>query len=871
MREQIILAPGLNGNELIRNLAAHGVNCFNLKILSAGELSRLALMRSGISITQDFIDSRESLAIVAEAVKGNTYFVNISYSDIRNISLAIRKMRCLVSDPEESKVLNETFSKGIFTDKNAALLEVYNRYMRIVNDRNLIDSVSLIRKAIAESGNMESDFIILNEYPLNPLENALIQTLSDNKAVNKSIKDLYKASDKPLTISSFKNCYGISNEVETIIADIYSGKKIDKCTVAVTDPGTYGQLFFDYALIHDIPMTFGCGIPIINSNPAKLLSLYFHWTNSFFSSDALQKMIFNNSFNNAALKEAIKLEDKNLSMGSLYKYLGDIEFTNNKEINHRKLEAYNKAVEEEAKYVQKGKSKDYDEYCRKVKCIPLLEIMADELALLPEEFVRKYAYIRKDRSKVSTTMLTTLDNVASDAIYDELVAIRNSGAFQTEDDIIKNILSMNVMNQRSNAGHLHITSIDKAMCSVRENLYIAGLSASKYPGAPKENYLLLDSDLKLFGEQAEYMTSENRVTRKIETVRWLAELASDLGSNAYVSYSGLNVAELKRDNASSLIYELYSGMKGTNASYKDLQNEIIPVGYFEPAISASRLIGEAYIDGKPIDHESKVLSTAKCGWKTDEDEYAPTTIETFLSCPRRYMLKNLIGIKEPEECDPFEVISSLDIGILAHSLMEQLANSNMDHDSFIGLSREFFDRFIDEHPPLIPEEVKPIKDNFIEIMENAYKHYPNNEVIFKEEDIHCTHESGIKLHGFPDCVEKLKDGTFLIVDYKSGSTIKHSKDDFASCFQTIVYAYLLEKKGYKVSGCEYRYLRFDDDPITCKYDDEMKEKLTKALELFKKTMKDGDFRCNPLACDFCKYGSICGKLTEIDIWEGLEE
>ena len=44
------MAPGLNGSDLMRSLALHGVNCFGMRICGAAELARLALMRSGISI-----------------------------------------------------------------------------------------------------------------------------------------------------------------------------------------------------------------------------------------------------------------------------------------------------------------------------------------------------------------------------------------------------------------------------------------------------------------------------------------------------------------------------------------------------------------------------------------------------------------------------------------------------------------------------------------------------------------------------------------------------------------------------------------------------------------------------------------------------
>ena len=55
MKEQIYLAPGANGAELMKSLAMHGINSFNVRIVGAGELARLALMRCGISITEGFV------------------------------------------------------------------------------------------------------------------------------------------------------------------------------------------------------------------------------------------------------------------------------------------------------------------------------------------------------------------------------------------------------------------------------------------------------------------------------------------------------------------------------------------------------------------------------------------------------------------------------------------------------------------------------------------------------------------------------------------------------------------------------------------------------------------------------------------------
>ena len=859
MNEKKILAPGLNGNELTRNLALHGINSFNTQVFSSGEFARYALMRSGITITEEFLDSKEENAIVAEAIKDEAYFGKSSYSDIQEIAKAIRRMRSLVTSEDEIQTLEEIMSQGIFKEKNAALISVYKKYKEHLFEHNLIDSVSLIRKAIDSCSPFDADYCILDESPLSPLEKKLIEKISSGKYKTVKIAELYKAESKPLKLESIKNCYGAANEVETIISEIYSGKKLDQCTVAVTDISTYGQLFFDNALLYNIPVTFGCGLPIINSNPARLLVLYNQWMNSFFGSDAVHRMIHSDCFNRSKLKETLSEIGEDIKWKSFYKYLEEIKLTNDYETNRKRIESYRKAVSEDAKYIVQGESREYNDFVQKQKCIPLLEKIADELSLPTETFISKYAYLRQGKTGFAGQLITELDRAALNTIYEELNVIRESGVSQSEGDIIINVLKMNVLNQKSEPGHIHITSIDKAMCSIRENMFIAGLSSSKYPGSPKENHLLLDADIKLFGLDADYLTSENRIIRRRDALLNMAKLASNLGSKIYVSYSGLNASELKKDNASSLIFELFGKANGGNASAKELEVATKKIGYFDPAVSASRLIGNAYIEEKCIKQKDIELCSPEIGWNLDK-EYSPTAIETFMGCPRKFMIGYILGIPEPDENDAFDVISPRDSGIMAHSLMEQLADNDLSCEDFLKLSGEFFDRYIAEHPPLIPDKVDAEKDSFLEMLENAYKTDPHRKVILKEEDIHCTHSSGVKLHGFPDRVEKLEDGSLLIVDFKTGRTVNHEKDDINSCLQVVIYAYLMESKGYKVSGGEFRYIKAGQT-ITCKYDDEMKAKLSEKLELFKEMMISGDFPCG-YDCDFCKYCDICNRADE---------
>lgn len=862
MKERILFAPGIHAGEMLNSLALHGVNSIGLRSFGSGELARYALMHAGVPIEKEFVSVREEAAIVSEAVKTVPYFEKATYADVQELTTCIRKLRYLVADENEQRILEQTLPQGIFKEKNHAILQVFRKYMEILTSLNATDTVSLLRKAIAESKGIQGDFLMLKGFPFSPLERKLAEVVSGGKITEISLEELFGVSEKPIQISSFRNCYGAPNEAEMILSEIYSGKSLDQCTVAVTDTGTYGQLFFDLVLLYDIPVSFGCGIPVTNSSPAKLLALYERWcTSGFFGADALNEMLVSDAFDAEKFWKEFPetAEEQDFSMKDFRTLLGNLRLTNDREMNEKRIADLISSLDEKD---EQGKR----------RYIPWMEAAGRELALPVEEFVKKYARLRKGNKNNAESLLMTLDLAAHSAIYEELKVMRKSGFDMTSEDVIPNVLRMNVCRQRSEEGKLHVTGISGAFSTLRPNLYIAGLSASKFPGTPKENYLLLDADLDLFGDASDALKADGIILRKNEQLMSLVRLASALDVSISVSFAGLNVAELKKDNPSSLVYRLCQEENGADTSIEEIESRIEKIGYFEPAVSRSRLVGEAYTKGQQILQDDSVIGETIHSDTSPNRAYSPSALEIFFACPRRFYLKYIMSIPEPEETDPFEIISAADIGTLSHSLLEEIGGAQISLEDFISLSGTYFDRFLKEHPALVPENVPAVKDQFIEMMVTAYEMDPNREVLLKEEDVQCTHESGVELHGYPDRVERLEDGSCLIVDFKSKRRIDHVQDDIDTCLQVVIYAYLMEQKGLKVSGAEYRYIRLGET-VSCQYNEEIKQKLSEKLEYFRECMENGEF---PLAeqpvesdsgndpCRYCKYGEICGKQIEED-------
>ena len=79
MRETIILAPGANASELLRSLARFGSNTIGRRIVSSVELARTALMRSGISTSEEFLPAREEPSLVFSFIRDIPYFSRPSF------------------------------------------------------------------------------------------------------------------------------------------------------------------------------------------------------------------------------------------------------------------------------------------------------------------------------------------------------------------------------------------------------------------------------------------------------------------------------------------------------------------------------------------------------------------------------------------------------------------------------------------------------------------------------------------------------------------------------------------------------------------------------------------------------------------------
>ena len=821
MQERILIAP--NGTELMRTLARYGISTLGLRIMRPVEFAQFALMRSGIPLAETPVTNDTEAALIWHFLPEIPYFENASYHDAYNLANTLRMLRLQITN-DERETLAAGLKNSTFTEKNAALLDVYDRYMNALRDKNMIDSIGILRYAISHAKPLTAECLVLQEYPLAPLEQALISQISCGNAVTVSLCELLQKSDKPLTMPKLTEAYGAANEAENVIGTIYrENLPLDQCTVAVTDT-TYASLLFELTSRFSIPVTFGCGLPVTLTNSAAVLRDYRNWkTSGHCGINALRALLTSSAFNKKQFCEDFGI----IHLNTLIETAGSMRLSTDTAVNAARIENYKL-------------SDDRDE-----ALVSQLHNIFVRFGMDCAALIRRYAIIRKNG-------LGRLDSAAKNMICDTLERF-TAMAGEPADRLFSDLLETRICAENSREGALHITTISGALTTLRPNLFVMGLSAELFPGGPTENYLVLDDELESFGENA--LTSRNLIAQTQQSLSDLLRTAAVLDVRTELSWCGYDTAELKANTASSVLFALYQQTGGTDE--KAFENLIQHTGYFAQNLSGITEIGHAYLRGEQIAAQLPEYAEIQPA-EGSVPVLSPSKIERFIECPKKYCFENVMCIPQPETDNVFEVINPKVFGNLVHEAMKMLKGQYPDVDAFMQNAEQIFARYLTERPPMNQSDTNRVKADFLNAVRYGYDRAVNIRVIETEQDIKMQYDCGITIHGRLDALAELPDGTFRVIDYKTGRTVKHEENDAVSCIQVMLYTDMLQKQGKTVSGGEYWYLRLGQ-VIPCEFTAERVALIETKLAEIAEAIRQNSYPANASKdnCEYCSYKGIC--------------
>ena len=862
LKSTIVLTNSIDESEKIKSLSSFNEATFDLRYMSALELAEYLLQLSGISYKEQFVKNDLIAAALYKQVRAIKYFELFTYSDVLNLVSTLEDLRYQIVSDEQ----NDIFTKlptDKFVAKNSAVKEAYKLLSQYLSDNNYIDEVGIIRLALAKIKPVDDIEFIRYEYShLRPLELALL-----NKAAGEEILETkINVENRPLVIKSYTKAFGQTNEVEDILNYIYKNNiPFDQCLIASAEEANYGNILANYRDLLKAPITIGVGRLITSTGPGKLFALLDDWMSNHYRYEYLLKVIESECFDVEKFKKDLNLDGDlsviNEGLGKRYK----IDLHSVTEIVGRLKVSFDQPEENLKKYdayetlVRRYFAEKYheDESTSRYKSMGYVKKFIEIINLGMADFIESYAIIRDP--KVDENALGKILRMLS---FEKDYEIKH-------EDIRTQLFAQKIAREKPQPGSLYFTSISRAASCLRKYLFVTGLSSNNFPGSSKENPLLLDRDYEPFGVSE---ASNRQIKNNKENYEYLLEEAKKYDVEIHLSWASYNSESLKTQNSSSVVFETYKKENGSDKTLADFDKEFNSdkyrfIEFFNSDLLPISTIGKALVNNKPnncIKDEGKEPSEMPVHI-LDGRPFSASAITTYAKCPYLFYLQYVLGVEQPEDIDVFEIIPANEYGTMAHDLLGHLDKSKTSDEQFANMALERFNEYLIFNPFDNEALVEDCRNNFLKMMQNAYEMEGNEQTAFREKDIYYIHpDTGLTIHGFPDKVIKNNDGTYRIVDYKTGHKVKHKVDDIPSMIQCTLYAYILEKNRHlKVTSFEYRYLRNKvtvySNGLGYTMDDHYKH-LEETLDALKYSLETGKFvDKDKSVCKDCYFRAVCSK------------
>ncbi|MBU4228405.1 PD-(D/E)XK nuclease family protein [bacterium] len=751
--KNLIMPSYLDGNALKKSLSREGFFALNLNITTIFDLARDYcddyISKNKLKILDNSLGQIFLLQILKKLSRKKLldYFQPPTFSPgiSRSIYLAIKELRIAGFSSR-----NFPHPAIVNPQKSEDLLKIMQEYEKILKKQNYIDEADIYLQAIKykkKNQQKKETFIVPSNIELNYLEEIFFR-----KIILPGVKVVYLPAPRNLKkpasfyfsepdkeeenypenlldylyninkISSnlpgkfnveFIQSHGEFNEVKTIIRKIKSQNiPLDEVSIFYTVQEPYSQYLYQLSRQYSFHITFGNGISIKNTSPAKLFFALIDWIRDNYSITKLYFLLTGGNFE-------FKNQQSNPDIPTPQRVASLLR---NSPIGHKRnryikgLDLIIKQLKSEIEQVSEDRQEGYHKKIKDLFWIRefITQIFHElpqenfDYTISPKQVARGLINIVTNYSRIDEE--NNLDQEAIKKIKERLTVFIESD-YPLPNMPVNEVLTLIadfIKNERVNCseprgGLLHTASYKKGIWLNRPYNFIVGMDSAKFPDSAHDGSILLDAEKKNTGRMNQDKGKDNESRYK------MLQLIASLKGKIILSYSRFDTQDNRELAPSSLMLQLYRLKTGDEQKdYSDFYRSFQDTSGFIPGKLQEILdsadwflystrhnlldiaplferfypaLSEGFYAARQREQEELNRFNGKVNVEPDRVDprlnrgliMSSSRLELIAFCPYLYFLKYVLKIVPPKEMveNPGVWLEPSEKGIIFHQIFEK--------------------------------------------------------------------------------------------------------------------------------------------------------------------------------------------------------
>lgn len=933
LTEKILLVDSfMIGEQILRHYTRKNNHAVNIKIKTVKDLA-LDSASNPNQLISDAIGAHLMYSLLVELKPDLSYFHEVEITPALSQSMYRTVKRLRLAGYTSKTLKREHFVSPTKGDDMNLILESYEQ---LLQKNKMMDDADLYRNALGKYNSRNQVFIfqsnlslaylqvefLKNALPINYflLEMEAVhgiptpESSSFSKVVYGSetpLSYVYDVEHSPTAVPSLSLFSAKTEEMElkeVLFRIKEKGIQFDEAAIFYTSSNQYVTTMYHLSQRLQVPVTFGEGISIGFTRPGKLVAGILNWMKDFYSVQVFLKLLQENLLDlgeDAPSKTRIASLLRKANIGwSQERYLSNI---------HAKIDEGNESEDRVRHYHWLLKW-----FTTMFTHTPKPQ---DDGTIIYRDLLHAIKYFLKNHCKVSSGF----DQAAKETLLeriDDVLPYATDALPEVYQKFEEDFLSIRIGQSRPKPGHLHISSYKNGIYMSRKNLFIVGCDNRRFPGKVAEDPLLLDNEREKLGQ----LLLLEKEKSKRDLYKMLQLLASSSKNEVTISYCRFDMNENRTISPSYLFLQCYRIQTGDiSADFKALHKKV-PIADEKQIVegedwwtrkmtnSQSVQLDEPFLtdfqniarglhaekmrqDSAFTVYEGKIESdtTVFDPRKNQDITISAGKLEKIAKCPYAYFLENVLRLKVNDDVsyDPTKWLDAKTRGTLLHEIFEKFYK-----EMKVRREKPYYTKHIERLTKIAKERLNYVKtlvpppnarterlesEEIIESCETFLRIEEENselgEPLYFEysfgEDAPAVIElpSGtVHVRGIIDRVDQLPDGSYHIIDYKTGSSYGYKTKEFfkgGRQLQHLLYtlaieAYLgveagaVKKSSYLFptrKGAGKRFVR-EQEETTRTNGKDILEKLLSIVEHGHFTMTDDENECK-----FCEFKNICRRST----------